>query len=392
MRICRFGFPTCWAVAAVSLLVVFASSCLAEDAKAEDIARAIKDHFETITPELVRERAVGSYGETISSTSISKEALARELSLFKDAVAAGLLKSPSLETLALGHNLIVHDPAAGLAYLKALHESADLGNSYVAQAIVVATLASGEQGETMAVFELTSKDRDRRAFWAHYLESYAIFLSSAVPIQKQLAHESDPAIKASLLRALAMIGSPNSLATIKNAVEHATDDEVQAAAIFSYVELAGYDVIAFLEAIKPIGAQSSREQQESLLWLKAETSPDSKYGREVSNDLGFAARFGDLLSSPVIRWMNSRGLLKEDALNHPPQLNADKKAELLNLLIDSKGFGLEAVKGALYRNLSKEDEPLLLRILAVSFYSPNAMSIARQNTIGIMVRHIRQEL
>lgn len=392
MGICRIGFAALRTVSAVGLLWIVASTCLAQNPKAEDIVRAIKHHFETVTPELIRDRVTSSYGETTSSTTLSKETLAREISLFKDAVAAGLLKSPSPEILALGHNLIVHDSTAGLAYLKTLHESADLGNKDVAEAIVVATLASGKQGEAMAVSELASKDGDRRSFWAHYLEYYAIFLSSAKPISEQLTHESDPATKASLLRALAMIGSPNSLAIIKDVVEHATDDEVQAAAIFSYVELDGYDSITFLETIKPVGAQSSREQQEGLSWLKAETRPDSKHGREVSNDSGFPGRFGDLLSSPVIRWLNAQGLLKEEALKHPPQLNTDTKTELLDLLIDSKGFGFEAVKGTLYSNLAKEDESLLLRIRTVSFYSPNSMSSARLKTIGIMVRHIRQEL
>jgi len=392
MGICRIGSATFWTASAVSLLLVVASTGRAQDAKAEDVVRATKNHFETVTPELGRYGRLTTYGETTSGTAIAKEALARERSLFNDALAAGLLKSPLREILALGHNLIVHDPTAGLAYLKALHASADLGNKDVAQAIVAATLASGEQGEAMAVSELTSKDRDRRSFWAHYLEYYAIFLASAEPIQKHLADESESAIKASLLRALSMIGSPNSLAVVKDAVERATDDDLQAAAIFSYTELGGYDGIAFLETIKPVGAQSSRERQESLSWLKAETRPDSKHGREVSNDSGFADRFGDLLSSPVIRWLKGRGLLEKDALKHSPRLDTDKKAELLDLLIDSRGFGLEAVKGSLYRNLSKEDEPRLLRIRAVSFYSPNAMSVARVKTIGLMIRRIRQEL
>ncbi len=93
-----------------------------------------------------------------------------------------------------------------------------------------------------------------------------------------------------------------------------------------------------------------------------------------------------------MRWLGEHGLLKEAALKQPPVLGAAEKAELLELLIDSKGFGLEAVKGALFLSLSKQDEASLLRIRTVSFNSPNELSMPRLKTVGIMLRTIRQEL
>ena len=391
MSIYRIGSAIFKMIMAVNLLVAWPVG-MAQDTAPNRLVQTLMNHFQTVTPELMRRRVSGGYGETISGTAISKEAVAREASLFNEALATGLVKSPDPLFLALGHNLIVHDPGAGLAYLKAQHETAKLGDGNVGETIVVGTVAAGEPGEMLAVSELASKDGSRRSFWANYLEYYAVFLSSAEPIQKQIAVESDPAITASLLRALSMIGSPSSLTFVKNFVEQATDDAVQAAAMFAFVELAGYDGISFMEKVRPVGEKSSRERQDALGWLKAETRPDSKHGRDVTNDAGFAGRFGTLFTSPVMRWLSDRGLLKEAALKQPPVLGAAEKAELLELLIDSKGFGLEAVKGALFRSLSKQDEAPLLRIRAVSFYSPNELSRPRLTTVGIMVRKIRQEL
>lgn len=391
MPICRIGSAILKMILSANLLAT-GSAGLAQGTAPNRLVQALISHFQTVTPEMRRQRVSGGYGETISGTAISKEAVAREVSLFKEALATGLVKSPDPLFLALGHNLIVHDPVTGLAYLKVQHETADLSDGNVGETLVVGTIAAGEPGEMLAVSQLASRDGSRRSFWAHYLEYNAIFPSSAEPIQKQLAVESDPAVKASLLRALSMIGSPTSLAFVKNLVEQATDDAVQAAAMFAFVELAGYDGIPFMETVKPVGQKSSREQQDALGWLKTETRPDAKHGRDVTSNSGFVARFGTLFTSPVMRWLSDRGLLKEATLKQPPVLGAAEKAELLELLIDSKGFGLEAVKGALFRSLSKQDEASLLRIRTVSLYSPNELSMARLNTVGIMVRKIRQEL
>ena len=43
-------------------------------------------------------------------------------------------------------------------------------------------------------------------------------------------------------------GEPGCLPEIRDVVEHATDDEVQAAAIFTFADLAGFDADGLSEA------------------------------------------------------------------------------------------------------------------------------------------------
>ena len=66
------------------------------------------------------------------------------------------------------------------------------------------------------------------------------------------------------------------------------------------------------------------------------------------------------------------------------------RRELLGRLEDSKGFGLEAVKGALFLSLEPDDETALLRIRQVSYFSPSAQSEARETAISILVRTLRR--
>jgi hypothetical protein len=376
---------------AASMLLVAGRDGQAQEAKDKEVLAAIKSHFEKVTPELKRYESLTLYGETLSGTVPTKQELDRERALFQAAADAGLLKTLPPEVIALGHNLIVHDPSAAEVYLKALHESADLTKREIVPAIIVATLAAGELGEKMAVAELASMNKDRRLFWARYLQQNALYLSSVEPIHKHLASESDSAVKTSLILALSEIGSPKSVALVKNLLEHATDDAVQTAAIFSYAELVGFDAIADIEKVKTVGEQSAAQQRDSLQWLKQQTRPDAKHGREVLNSTEFVALFGDLQTSPVIRWLHNERLLQKGVLKENPKLNPEKKKELLELLVDSKGFGLEAVKGSLFRSLAKEDEPSLLRIRCVSFYSPDKTSIGRRKTVGILIRQLRQE-
>ena len=202
--------------------------------------------------------------------------------------------------LSLGHNLIVHDPDIGLSYLRLLHDSADLA----------------EERHRNASTRLRSPPENRVRRWplANWLQRVRIgappgpltchkmrYLSSEKPILKCLAGETLPSIKVRLIWSLAMIGDPGCLPEIRDVVEHATDDEVQAAAIFTFADLAGFDGIGYLRAVKPRGAKSMKEQEDSVAWLKAETRPDLKHGRDVSNDPDFADRFGDLRSSSVMR-------------------------------------------------------------------------------------------
>jgi hypothetical protein len=363
---------------------------LAQDAKDREVLEAIKNHFKTVTPEFWRYKYLRIYGDTLSGTALTQQQLERERALFKAAASTGLLKTLPPEVMDLGHNLIVHDPTLAVEYLKALHESADLTNRDLRPVIYAATLAAGELGEEMAVAELESESKDRRLYWAEYLLRFALYRSSVEPIHKHLARESEPAVKTKLIMSLAAIGSPKSVAVVKDFVERAEEDDIQAVAICAYTELTGFDALAYVEKTKPLGEKSEMARRKCLEWLKQETSPGAKHGRRVDNNLEFVSRFGDLHAAPIIRWLRKEHLLEKSVLKENPKLTAEQKKELLELLIDSKGFGLEAVQGSLFRSLSKDDEPYLLRIRSVGFYCLLDLSVLRHEMIGIMVRQLRQ--
>lgn len=184
------------------------------------------------------------------------------------------------------------------------------------------------------------------------------------------------------------ISNPKSIEIIKQIIETAKNDEVQTKAIFAYAELAGYDGIKYLESVKTIGEKSKEEKKSSIDWLKKETSPKNKFGTEVTNDIDFIKRFGDI-KSPAIIWMDKEGLLNEKKAKKPTPLTKDKKDKLLDLLIESKGFGLEAVKGQLFLSIEPTDIDKLLTLRQMCVYSPNNFTKGRLNTIEILVRYLR---
>ena len=66
------------------------------------------------------------------------------------------------------------------------------------------------------------------------------------------------------------------------------------------------------------------------------------------------------------------------------------KNELMNLLIESKGFGLEAVKGQLFISLEQSDMPALMELRKSCVYSPNTFSFGRLSTVGSFIRYLRK--
>ena len=73
-----------------------------------------------------------------------------------------------------------------------------------------------------------------------------------------------------------------------------------------------------------------------------------------------------------------------------PTTDEKVECELLELLLDSKGFGLEAIKGSLFKSLDAKDAAMLLRIRAAGMSSPNHFAQARMMTLSIMIRQVRQ--
>jgi len=171
---------------------------------------------------------------------------------------------------------------------------------------------------------------------------------------------------------------PTSIPAIKKIIERTTDDETQTKAIFAY-----------LEKIKSIGEKSSQELKASMDWIKKETNAANKYGVIVESDVNFISRFGDI-HTPAMVWLEKEGLLDTAKALHPIPFTAAKKNELLKLLIESKGFGLEAVKGQLFLSLEQSDIPTLLELRKSCVYSPNTFSFGRLSTIGMFIRYLRK--
>lgn len=389
-----------WLVA--SVLVAGLAAQDSQEATVAALQKEIAEHFQKVVPEMSRYRGVTFYGETLSATRPDAESLRKEQELFTKVMATAAAKTLPVEVLLLGHNLVVFEPTLAApagserpmtkTYLRALLAAAADGTAQQQSALFYATLAAGALGEQELVAHLDSESVAVRKSLAGFLSRAAIHAASAAPVEQRIAVEPDATVRAMLVRSLAMIGMPSSLKLLRELAERAKDDEVQAAAIFAFVEVAGFTGIAFLEGLSPTGEQARQSLRDGLQYLKDETSPTSRHGREVGNDEEFVMRFGDLSSCPTIAWLGKIGRLDEAAVGKPERFSDEHKKELLDLLADAKGFGLEAIKGSLFLSLAKGDEAALLKILAAGFSSPNALTQGRMKTLGIMIRHIRQDL
>ena len=380
-------------VASAGLLLASPPVLGQSDSKPKDpdaVLDAIRDHFKEVPAEYDRHRGGGNYGETIGRTLPTLTQKSREVALLDQAEAAGLFKKMPDEVLRLGHNVVVHDPMSAVAYLRALHAPGAPFDDRIQDFVVPETVAAGEFGERLAVAETESTDPARRAFWSEYLQHYALYESSRDGITKAVRGDLEPATRAALVRALSSIGSPDSLPYLRELLAGEKDDEVLAAAIFAFTAIAGFDGGADLAKALTAGRKSADELAGARDWLRNSTRADLKHGATVSNDAAFAERFHDLPDSETMRWIGKEGLFEERTLAHPKPLNPGRKRELFGRLEDSKGFGLEAVKGALFLSLEPDDETALLRIRQVSYFSPSAQSEARETAIEILVRTVRR--
>jgi hypothetical protein len=374
-------------------LTAAASSARAQSASQlkdpDAVLKAIRDHFKEVPAEFDRYRGGAEYGEVLSRTLPTLGAKTREVALLEQAEAAGLFAKLPDEVLRLGHNVIVHDPMSAVAYVRALHAAGAPFDDRIQNFVVAESVAAGEFGEKLAVAEMDSTDPARRAFWSEYLQHYALYASSRDSIIKAARRDLEPATRAALERAHRRLRAPDALPFVRELLAGEKDDAVQAAAIFAFTGLAGFDGSDELAKVKTAGKQSAEELSASRDWLRNSTSANLKHGAMVNNDAEFADRFADQPDSEVMRWIGKEGLLESRPLSHPKPMRADRKRELLARLEDAKGFGLEAVKGTLFVSLEPDDETTLLRIRQVSYFSPNAQSEKRASTIAILVRTIR---
>lgn len=382
--------------------IALTGGLLAQDDAAAAVQKRIGDHFEKVVAELTRYSELVLYGETLSATRPTDKQLREEQELFTAAMATSAARTLPTELHQLGHNLVVFEPTlpapAGTerpmtkAYLRALLAAGSAGSEAIQSALFLGTVAAGELGEQEMVANLGAESEATRNLVAYYLSQLAIYPSSAAPIEKRIAVETNTEIRAMLVQSLAMIGMPSSAKVVRNLAANAKEDEVQAAAVFACVELEGFPAIEFLAGLSPKGEAAKHALEDGLGYLRAETNAKDLHGREVGNDGEFVQRFGDLRSCPTIAWLGDIGRLEEAAVTKSEPLSAEHKKKLLELLVDSKGFGLEAIKGALFASLAKEDEAMLLRIRAANMASPNRLMQGRVRTLGIMLRQVRQSV
>lgn len=368
------------------LLTVFTLHASGQnDSIRELLDRKILEHFDQYMPETQRYSSLTTFGE--KKDKFDKEQVDKELRLFEEVKKSSLIKEPTPEVFDLCHNILIHSPEKGQEFLLLLNHP--FSNKELLMSFFMEAIFTGEFGERLALKNLTSENLEWRKDWAGYLAAFAIYESSIPMIEKTLQISKDVEMQQAMIGALTFISSQRSIRTIQQVIENTKDDETQSKAIYAYTELTGYDGLKYLEQVKPIGEKSTEEQKVSLNFLKNETSLKNRFGVKVYNDINFIVRFGDL-QAPSLLWMQKEGLLDTAKASHPVALERIKKNELLQTLIESKGFGLEAVKANLFLSLDQLDMPDLLALRQSIVYSPTSFSFARLQTVGYCIRYLRK--
>lgn len=352
---------------------------------ADSLDSKIKSHFDEYRSELFRYSGLTYYGESI--TEFSKKQIEIELNLFDEVRKNDLINTPTNAVFALCHNILIHTPEEGKAFLKLLNKPTT--NENIINFLWVEIIFAGELGEQLVLNNVESNNTEWSNIWAEYLSRNAIYESS-IPRIERIYHQTDNVeIKANMISALTYISNPQTIDFIKQIIETTQNDELQEAAIFACVELLGYKGMEYIKNIKTVGEKSKKEKTSGIDWLKSGTNSKNNFGVEVENNTDFIERFGDI-KSPVVNWITAEGLLKKKNINKPTFLEKKKKDELLDLLIESKGFGLEMIKAQLFLSLEQSDIDKLLKLRQMCVYSYNNFTKGRLNTIGIYVRHLRK--
>ncbi|MEO9852570.1 MAG: hypothetical protein ABJH72_20195 [Reichenbachiella sp.] len=369
------------------LLLLTSRNIFSQDQQTiEYLDNKIADHFDNYTPELYRYGGLTFYGET--ATTFSSQQVDEELELFNLLKESPLLDAPSKRVFALSHNLLIHSPKQGRELLSLLNRPTE--NTEIISQLFLEALFAGPYGEEVALDNLESSNQSWSEYWAGYLNRNAIYDTSISRIMSAIQSSKNVEFQLNLLSSLMYIGSPQSVDFVKQIIDTTKNDLVQARVIFVYAELTGYQGIQVLEQVKTVGENSKSEKESSLKWLKEETNQENIFGTEVSNDSDFAMRFGDI-NSPSMMWLENNGFLKTKMLNNPKPLSKEEKNKILDLLIESKCFGLEAIKGALFLSIKQEDMDKLLELRRLSFYSPNGYTTGRAKTLGIFIRSLKKE-
>jgi hypothetical protein len=368
------------------LLIANVYACMSQTAVSPgQIEKKIVQHFSQYTPESKRYSGSTAYGE--KKVVFEKEQIEKELQLFEEIKKSPPIEYPTTDVFDLCHNILIHSPEKGKEFLTLLNHPTE--DKQTLMSLYMDAIFTGEFGEQLALKNLASDNAYWRDSWRIYLGSFAVYESSIPVIEKALEQATDPDIQRDLIGALTFISNPKSIVTIKKIIESTKNDETQTKAIFAYTEFAGYDGMTYLEQLTPLGQLSTEEKRSGLAWLKKETSPSNKYGVLLTNDIDFIARFSNS-KTPSIQLMAKEGLLDSINSNYPKALPKAKKTALLDALIVSKGFGLEAVEAQLFMSLEQDDIPQLLALRQACVYSPNGYSFARLKTVGLFIRYLRK--
>ncbi len=369
------------------LLLLITSGVWAQDSiSADSLEKIIISHFENHPPELYRYMGLTQYGE--SKSSFSKTQISQEIRFSEQIKHSKLLAEPTKIVFALTHNLLIHSPKSGQELLTLLNRPTE--NTEIINSLFLEVLFSGQFGEELALINLESNNQQWSKNWANFLSKNAIYDSSIPRIEKIFTKTNNIAIKLNLLSSFMYIGSTKSIDFVKQVMDTTKNDLIQTKAIFVYTELTGYHGIKVLESVDPVGEKSMKEKKGSIDWLERETSNENLYGTEVENDHDFVNRFGDI-HSPAMDWLSNKGLLNHKEMNTPKALSKEDKDIIINLLIDSKCFGLEAIKGTLFISIDKTDISKLLALRSLIFYSPNRFSKGREKSVGILIRYLKKQ-
>jgi len=370
------------------LLAVPGTIVLALD-QSSDTEKSIISHFLEIPAEQFRYEGTVKYGETLEDTLVDDTVIAMEKRLLQAAVEADLFSSSPRYAMAIAHNLVVHDQRNAGEYLRLMGDVANLDELNTKRGFTVSALASGEIGELFAAKQLTAKQNNVAPFWSEFLARYAIYSTSIPELVLAFEGSHDEIVKANIVRAVASIGQQTELPWVREHGLASESDRIQAAGIFAFVEIVGFDGIAELEGFKTIGRLAADEKTQGLDWLKNHTSRTSPHGVSMSNDDEFVSRFWGLTSCPAINWLHSHSSKPKAGMHYTVNFSASDKKEFLCALRSAKGFGMEAIKGDLLRIVAEEDEISLLEIRKLGFYLPNEFAFQRRSSIDIIIRHLR---
>lgn len=370
---------------AIIILLMTMRTNAQTDSIAELLDRKLQEHFDQYMAETQRYNSLTTFGE--KKDTFEKKQIDAELKLYEEIKRSNLIREPTIYVFDLCHNILIHSPEKGQEFLTLLNHP--FSNKELQMPFFMEAIFTGEFGERLALKNLTSENKEWRMEWAGYLAAFAIYESSIPMIEKTLQISKDPEMQQDMIGALTFISSPRSIRPLQQVIENTKDDETQSKAIYAYTELTGYDGQRYLEQVKPLGPKAQEELHFSLDFIKKETSLKNKFGIKVNNDLNFILRFGGI-QAPSLIWLQKEGLLDTAAASHPVALDRVKKNELLKVLIESKGFGLEAAKAQLFLSLDQLDIPDLLELRKSIVYSPNSFSFARLQTVGYCIRYLRK--